>query len=88
MKKLVAIGACAVVMLGTTMNAISHVKQSESKQGMIQSTAANEVGGSKFWAGLACGGAVGFAVFAAPTIVGTGAAVVIAIGTCGDAFFG
>jgi hypothetical protein len=60
-------------------------------QHLLQSNITNPsslIGGSKFWAGLACGASVGGLVFAAPTGVLLAATVVAVIGTCGVAFFG
>jgi hypothetical protein len=84
MRKRVLRVSMFLLVMGVTMNLMVH-------QHLIHTSsnpAASLVGGSKFWVGLACGASVGGLVFAAPTGVLLAAGVVLAIGTCGDAFFG
>ncbi|WP_026443380.1 hypothetical protein [Pseudacidobacterium ailaaui] len=71
-------------VLGVTMNFLVHQQVFQA----APHAASFLVGGSKFWAGLACGATVGGLVFAAPTGILLVAGVVAAVGTCGDAFFG
>jgi hypothetical protein len=76
--------ACMLFLIGAIVSLMSHPHSFHSGHELASAL----LGGSGFWAGLACGASIGALVFAAPTGVLLAAGIVVAVGTCGDAFFG